>query len=311
MRKIWTYLTGHLKEDFNATVYTLTFLFLTVSVYLNYRFDFEDSHLDTRPEQQRIIFYFFWHCIAYYVPVALYVGIRKAHVFQSRDFWFRSLLALSLLSLYRSLPYFDILINQLASNATLYYMYKVAKNMAGVFILIFPLLIFYWKSDHAQGHRYGLNANQFDFKPYFVMLMLMLPLIGAASFLPDFQQQYPRYESTPTHHYFGVDEWVVAGIYELTYGINFVSIEFFYRGFLVIGMMHVLGRNSVLSMASLYCFLHFGKPMGEALSSIFGGFILGAIAYQTRSIWGGVIVHVGIAWLMEGAAYLQVLFRTS
>ncbi|QOI97960.1 MAG: CPBP family intramembrane metalloprotease [Flammeovirgaceae bacterium] len=309
MRKVWNYVTQHLKEDFNVTVYTLTFLFLAVSIYLNYRFDFEDSYLDTRPEQQRILFYFLWHCIAYYVPVALYAGIRKARVFHSRSFWFRSLLALLLLSIYRSLPYFDNLINQLANRQTLYYMYKIGKNMAGVLILIFPLLLFYWKSDRDKGYRYGLNANQFDFKPYFVMLLMMLPLITAASFLPDFQQQYPRYESTSAHLYFGVDEWVVAVIYELTYGINFVSIEFFYRGFLVMGMMQVLGRNSVLSMASLYCFLHFGKPMGEAVSSIFGGFILGAIAYQTRSIWGGVIVHVGIAWLMELAAYLQGLFR--
>lgn len=305
MRKIWLYLTAHLKEDFNATQYTLTFFFLAVSIYLNYRFDFEDSYLDTRSELLRIPFYFVTHSIAYYVPVILYVVIRKLNVLRSRDFWVRSLLALLLLSAYRSLPYFDNLIKQVSNPAALYYMYKISKNFAGVCILILPLLLFYWKFDRDQKHRYGLNASQFDFSPYFIMLALMLPLITAASFLPDFQNQYPRYETTSAHAYLGVAEWVVAGIYELTYGINFISIEFFYRGFLVIGMMGVLGRGSVLSMASLYCFLHFGKPMGEAISSIFGGFLLGTIAYQTRSIWGGVIVHVGIAWLMELAAFAQ------
>jgi hypothetical protein len=58
-------------------------------------------------------------------------------------------------------------------------------------------------------------------------------------------------------------------------------------------------------MISVYCFLHFGKPMGEAISSIFGGYILGVIAYNTKSISGGIIVHMGVAWMMDFFAYLQ------
>jgi hypothetical protein len=58
-------------------------------------------------------------------------------------------------------------------------------------------------------------------------------------------------------------------------------------------------------MAVIYCQLHFGKPLGEAISSIFGGYILGVISYQTKNIWGGVLVHVGIAWLMEVAGFFQ------
>jgi membrane protease YdiL (CAAX protease family) len=67
----------------------------------------------------------------------------------------------------------------------------------------------------------------------------------------------------------------------------------------VIGMAGLLGRRSVLAMAVIYCLLHFGKPAGEAMSSVVGGYILGVIAYETKSIWGGVIVHAGIAWMME------------
>jgi len=51
--------------------------------------------------------------------------------------------------------------------------------------------------------------------------------------------------------------------------------------------------------------LHFGKPIGEAISSIFGGYVLGVIALNTKSIVGGSIVHIGVAWLMELFAYLQ------
>lgn len=73
----------------------------------------------------------------------------------------------------------------------------------------------------------------------------------------------------------------------------------------MIGLAPFLGRSGVLAMAVIYCSLHFGKPAGEAISSIFGGYILGIVAYETKSVWGGVIVHVGIAWLMELIGYLQ------
>ena len=58
-------------------------------------------------------------------------------------------------------------------------------------------------------------------------------------------------------------------------------------------------------MVVCYASLHFGKPLGETIGSIFGGYILGVLALQTRSIWGGIIVHVGVAWLMDLAALLQ------
>ena len=100
-------------------------------------------------------------------------------------------------------------------------------------------------------------------------------------------------------------EYLYAGIYEIAYGLNFISVELFFRGFLVVGLMSLLGRKAVLAMVAAYCFLHFGKPAGEAISSIFGGFILGVVAYETKSIWGGVIIHVGIAWSMEIVATIQ------
>jgi membrane protease YdiL (CAAX protease family) len=82
-------------------------------------------------------------------------------------------------------------------------------------------------------------------------------------------------------------------------------VELAFRGFLVIGMARWLGTRAVLPMAVMYCVLHFGKPMGEAIASFFGGYILGVLALRSRSIWGGVVVHLGLAWMMEFAAYLQ------
>ena len=78
----------------------------------------------------------------------------------------------------------------------------------------------------------------------------------------------------------------------------------FFRGFLIVGMVRYFGPQVVLPMILTYCFLHFGKPLTESISSLFGGYILGIISLHSKSIWGGVIIHVGIAWLMEIVGYL-------
>ena len=64
-------------------------------------------------------------------------------------------------------------------------------------------------------------------------------------------------------------------------------------------------------MVAVYCSIHFGKPLVEAISSVFGGYILGALAFQTRHIWGGVVVHICIALTMEvmGLVHYYVLRR--
>lgn len=307
MRKILHYLTQHLKEDYNTLLYGSVALFLSICIFLNYTFDFEDSFLDTRPGFQRFLFYFITHAVAYYIPVSLYLFFKNSSAFCSIGFWSRSLLAIALLSLDRSDPILIPLIDELVHPQLQFFASKIANNILGIFTMIIPLMIVYWIYDTNHGHRYGLNSIKFDPTPYFQILLLMAPLIIAASFLPSFMNQYPMYASTNAHAYFGVPEWVTVAGYEFSYGLNFVSIEFFYRGFLVIGMASFLGRGSVLCMASLYCFLHFGKPMGEAISSIFGGFILGVIAYETRTIWGGVIAHIGIAWMMEVVAFVQTI----
>ena len=113
------------------------------------------------------------------------------------------------------------------------------------------------------------------------------------------------YKTSQAHVYWQLPEWVSVLIYELAYGWDFLTVEMIYRGFFVISLSALLGRSSVIAMASLYCFLHFGKPELEAVSSIFGGYILGVIALETRSIFGGVILHIGIAWMMEVFGYLQ------
>jgi len=304
MKKIWKYLVNHLKEDFNLKQYGFVFIFLAVVLYINYKFDFDDRVLRSQLGFTKFIFYFLFYASAYYFTLFVTYQ-RRVNFFSNKTFWIKSLIGIAALSLDSSVPFLRGWINFFFEPSLQFWAYKVCINLIGIFTVLLPLLIVYWVYDKSKNHLYGLYPQRFDARPYLQMLLIMLPIMVAASFHPSFVKQYPMYKITEAHIILNVPEWVTVMIYEVAYGLDFVTVEFLFRGFLVIGLMEILGRRSVLAMAATYCFLHTGKPPGEAISSIFGGYLLGVIAYETKSVWGGVIVHVGIAWMMEIIGFAQ------
>jgi hypothetical protein len=308
MKKIWGFLKHHIQLDFKPSHYVAVATMLAIFIGLNYHFRYADDVLEPMPGFRKFFYYLVFYSVPYYLSVFSYTHFNhKPKIFSSKEFWVKSIFAISILSLDSSLSFVYPLISKLSHQLIELWMMKVSVNLLSIFTVLIPILVFYkWYEPDAE-HVYGLNAKRFDVKPYFTMLLIMLPFIIAVSFNETFERQYPMYKVSLAHSYLGIPEWVTVAIYEFAYGFDFVTVEYFFRGFLVIGMMSVLGRGAVLSMAVVYCMLHFGKPAGEAISSIFGGYILGVVAYETRSVWGGVIVHIGLAWLMEIVAFLQKL----
>jgi hypothetical protein len=308
VKKIWSYVRNHLKEDFKLSYYVVIFLFLAVCLTINYQYHFYSNVLQVQTGFTKFAYYFLFYAFAYTFAIGTFVIIKKRHdVLTKKNFWFKSFLIVTIISFDHSLPFLRPFIYNFFPYDIQLWSLKVINNISSLFTVIIPVLLFYHFKENQEKHVYGFQIKHFDFKPYIVLLLCMIPMIIGASFTKGFQQQYPMYKTSDAHLYFNVPEWVTTGIYELAYGFDFVAVEFLFRGFMVIGMISVLGRSAVLSMAVAYCFLHFGKPAGEAISSIFGGYIIGVIAYETKSIWGGILIHLGIAWGMECAAYLQHL----
>ena len=146
---------------------------------------------------------------------------------------------------------------------------------------------------------WGTRKQLPDWRPYLLMLLFMLPLISLASTQSDFQAMYPKLKMLAPHSSLNEIPGWQALLFELSYGSDFLTIELFFRGFLIIGFARWLGKEAILPVAIFYCSIHFGKPLGECISSYFGGILLGIVVYNTRSIWGGLLVHLGIAWMME------------
>lgn len=308
MKKIWTFLTHHLQKDFNAGHYCFIFLFLAICLLLNYRNNFQNDYLASLTGLRKFTGFFLLYSVAYFVSVISYSFFYKeANFFLSRTFWVKSILVLVVLGLDNSIPFLGTLVDACSVRETWMLTHKVFNNMLSLFTVLVPLLCYYFVTEGKERHLYGLQPKRLELKPYLMMLGLMIPLIALASFDDSFIRQYPLYKTSEAHNYFCIPEWITVLVFEASYAFDFISVEFLFRGFLVIGMMSILGRNAVFTMSVVYCFLHFGKPPAEAISSIFGGYILGVIAYESKSIWGGILIHVGIAWSMELAAYLQHL----
>jgi hypothetical protein len=174
-------------------------------------------------------------------------------------------------------------------------------------VVVSALLFIIGKLTKEKQPYYGTKRKDFNIKPYLLMLLIMLPLIALASTQHDFLSMYPKLKSISFLNDHRNSGWYKL-LYELSYGSDFISIELFFRGFLVLAFAKWFGKDAILPMACFYCTIHFGKPLGECISSFFGGLILGVIIYNTRTILGGLIVHLGIAWMMELGGYLGNLY---
>lgn len=127
---------------------------------------------------------------------------------------------------------------------------------------------------------------------YVLMFALILPAVIEASMTQSFRHTYPFYRLANRSSF---DLWS----WEVLYAIQFISLEFFFRGFLLQGLRRAFGSGAIFVMIVPYCMIHYGKPLPETLGAIGAGVILGTLAMRTRSIWGGVLIHIGVAITMD------------
>jgi membrane protease YdiL (CAAX protease family) len=164
-----------------------------------------------------------------------------------------------------------------------------------MFYLLIPALFckFYLRNKLSDsGFQWGNSRKHL--KTYGLLLAGILPLVFLASYLPGFQAAYPFLECTKENLSF---ERLL--IWELAYFLQFVSIEYFFRGFLLMNLEPYIGRFSIMVSMLPYCMIHFGKPFPETIGAIFAGLILGAMALRSRSIFPGIILHYCVAITMD------------
>ncbi len=145
----------------------------------------------------------------------------------------------------------------------------------------------------------GLGAYARRTLPLYAGLWVaMLPLAWIAAGTAPFQRTYPQCKQAadgagPLLAWWGL------------YALSLLSVEVFYRGFLL-GMLRApLGRNAIPVSMLAYAVAHSGKPLGEALGAIVTGSLLGWLAFESRSIWLGWGLHCAVAFSLEALVLVR------
>lgn len=305
MRKYWHLLRDHLRQDFHLGLYGAHALFLGLLIFLNYQLGIERYIRNGLPGATLSTLAFFTlNAFVYFMSCSLLVLFRRVSVAGLRTAFRWVILGLLFLSLDRGFHHTAEIALWLNRDAQTYaWTYGLVNKWMSFLYILIPLLLLSRLPGQRSSGYYGLQWKHSVNTAYLHLLLLIAPVILIASFHPSFHSYYPI-----NRHYIVLhdSDWIQIGsvwLYELFYGLDFINVELLFRGFFVVGLSAYLGHHAILPMVSIYCCLHFGKPMGETISSILGGYILGVLAYYTRSIWGGILVHMGVAWLMEAGAY--------
>lgn len=146
----------------------------------------------------------------------------------------------------------------------------------------------------------GLCGIAADWPIYLAFATVMIPLVWLCSAGERFQDLYPFYRVNSR-----ADLGPRFFRWEVVYALQFIGLEFFFRGFLVHGTKHRFGVYSIFLMVIPYCLIHIHKPAPEMVGSILAGVALGLVSLVTRSIWPGAFLHILVAWGMDAS----VLFR--
>lgn len=159
--------------------------------------------------------------------------------------------------------------------------------------VLFPILAI-WAMPGERVRDYFVSLKGFfrHLPIYVGLFLIVLPTVIIAAGHESFYTTYPFYKWSNRSAF---DLWS----WQALYALQFVSLEFFFRGFMLRALAPRLGSAAIFVMVVPYCMIHFGKPMMETLGAIIAGVALGTLALRTRSIWGGVLIHVAVAVTMD------------
>lgn len=311
LKKIISYIREYITQELKPVYLLSILLFLAGYTFWEYKYQYSD-HLYMIYGYSP--FYAFTQFLTFLFPFIvgylLYsIFYKDWSIWRKPVFWVLIFLAPIVFSL-RSLVncFSNDIYSLLPTGRTAYFYYRCTAVIIRDVAIALPLFIYWLIMDKNKMPFYGFTLKNYNAKPYLVLLALMVPLVIIASYQADFLNHYPKgFSLEPLSMDIKADRKYFF-IYELFYGFDFIFIEFFFRGFLLLAFYRHFGWACLMPMACFYLTIHFGKPLGETISSFFGGTLLGILAIRTGSIAGGIIVHLGIAWLMEFTALLHKIW---
>lgn len=187
-----------------------------------------------------------------------------------------------------------------------YYLQLVGSFLFRSVFILLSLVVFH-KLTTGRFGLYGLKRSGKYLRVYALIYIILLPMFLMVSFTPQFLDFYPKMNIAYYDGAMGWNRLSLIAFFEMWYANDFLGVESMFRGAMVIGLARWLGPRTVLPMAVTYMCIHLGKPDLELCSSIIGGYVLGILAYRTHHLWGGIIIHLGIAMFFEAVGIIRLL----
>jgi len=161
-----------------------------------------------------------------------------------------------------------------------------------IFLLVVPALFLY----RVRPKTFSMFAMPplNSMKIYLLLFLLMFMPLVLVSGQAGFPETYPfiKFE-------FGTFNWSYFILWQLLYLLQFVAVEFFFRGFLLTGLLPIFGESAMAVSILPYVMIHYGKPFPEIAGAFFAGWILARLALRSGSILPGIMLHYAVALTMD------------
>ncbi|MBO4370487.1 MAG: CPBP family intramembrane metalloprotease [Paludibacteraceae bacterium] len=300
---------GFARKDFDKKSMVYVLLMAALCIFLNYHFHLYQQFIRTSYEAGHSLWVLPLYYFSFYMLGAIPVLVfrKRTDLLANPIFYLKSAFYIGIYGM--TIGYYGYLdwpLEKLGcTSLETHFLYRCiyfSKSTIGPLLF---LLLAKFTFDRYLSNFYGIGRSSAYIGRYLLLVACILPFVAAASFMPSFQVMYPVFKPWNYEPLFGLPDCGKVLLFDSCYSLHYVGVELAMRGALVIGMASLMGKDAVLPMAFMYCTLHFGKPLVETITSLFGGYILGALAYETKHIWGGILLHLGVAFGIDTAGILQ------
>jgi membrane protease YdiL (CAAX protease family) len=155
------------------------------------------------------------------------------------------------------------------------------------FLVPITIILVVWREDP---RRYGLTLGDWrrGLPITLAGIVVMAVVIWIVVQQPDFKRYY-------TVSLAGRPTWRLV----VDTGVDILAWEFFCRGWLLWGLGRRYGADAIWLQVIPFTLMHVYKPQLEQFSTILGGAFFGILAWRTKSmIWGWLLHWFMMAWVL-------------
>lgn len=169
---------------------------------------------------------------------------------------------------------------------------------AFLFLFVFPLLLIRFVLKEAPArHGWQLGDRRFGLKIFVLGVVLAVPVLFCSASTPQLQAEYPLSKTIARSLSFLI-------LYEALYLLYYIAWEFFFRGFLQLGLAGERTTRRAVILIVLYqtfwsTLLHVGKPAAELGGAAAVGPIFGLVALRSKSAVPLIAIHYLVGVLTD------------